>query len=163
MFGDVDAVDAFTGMVSEPHVEGTEFGELQLAMWTRQFEALRDGDRFFYANDPALDEIADQYGIDYRMTLADVIAANTDAEVDELATNVFLLDAMPVATNTGTGATADAGATTTTDDEATTDAAPTPADDPDVVGSEQRTDRPDRLRDRGGRPHGRDADGRQGA
>ena len=163
VFGDVDAVDAFTGMVSEPHVEGTEFGELQLAMWTRQFEALRDGDRFFYANDPALDEIADQYGIDYRMTLADVIAANTDAEVDELATNVFLLDAMPVATNTGTGATADAGATTTTDDEATTDAAPTPADDPDVVGSEQRTDRPDRLRDRGGRPHGRDADGRQGA
>ena len=29
---------------------GTEFGELQLAMWRTQFTALRDGDRFFYAH-----------------------------------------------------------------------------------------------------------------
>ena len=41
-------------MVAEPHVPGTEFGELQLAMWKKQFQALRDGDRFFYGNDPAL-------------------------------------------------------------------------------------------------------------
>ena len=41
-------------MVAEPHVPGTEFGELQLAIWKQQFQALRDGDRFFYANDPAL-------------------------------------------------------------------------------------------------------------
>ncbi len=93
VFSDIDTVDAFTGMVSESHIDGTEFGELQLAMWTRQFEALRDGDRFYFANDPALDAIAAEYGVDYRMTLADVIAANTDVEVDELATNVFLLDA----------------------------------------------------------------------
>ena len=36
---------------------GTEFGELQLAIWKRQFEALRDGDRFFYAADPVLGDI----------------------------------------------------------------------------------------------------------
>ena len=90
VFGDVDTVDAFTGMVAEPHVEGTEFGELQLAMWTRQFTALRDGDRFFYGNDPVLPSIADTYGIDYRRSLADVIAANTD--VDGLAANVFIVD-----------------------------------------------------------------------
>ena len=47
-------VDAFVGMVAEQHVPGTEFGELQLAIWKKQFQALRDGDRFFYANDPAL-------------------------------------------------------------------------------------------------------------
>ena len=41
-------------MVSEKHVPGTEFGALQLAMWKKQFAALRDGDRFFYANDPVL-------------------------------------------------------------------------------------------------------------
>ena len=35
IYGSVDKVDAFTGMVSEPHVPGTEFGELQLAMWKR--------------------------------------------------------------------------------------------------------------------------------
>ena len=57
IYGDVNKVDAFVGMVSEKHVPGTEFGPLQLAMWTKQFAALRDGDRFFYANDPVLDQI----------------------------------------------------------------------------------------------------------
>lgn len=95
VFGDVDSVDAFTGVVSEPHVDGTEFGQLQLAMWTRQFEALRDGDRFFYGNDPALDAIAAEYGIDCRMSLADVIVANTDVDSAELADNVFLLETIP--------------------------------------------------------------------
>ena len=37
IYGDVDALDAFTGMVSEAHVDGTEFGELQLAIWTEEF------------------------------------------------------------------------------------------------------------------------------
>ena len=53
IYGNVNNVDAFTGMVAERHVPGTEFGELQLAIWKRQFQALRDGDRFFYGNDPA--------------------------------------------------------------------------------------------------------------
>ena len=82
IFGTVDEVDAFTGMVSEPHVDGTEFGELQLAMWASQFQALRDGDRFFYGNDPVLDDIVESYGIDYQRSLADVIAANTDDRCD---------------------------------------------------------------------------------
>ncbi len=54
IYGSVNNVDAFTGMVAERHVPGTEFGELQLAIWKKQFEALRDGDRFFYRNDPGL-------------------------------------------------------------------------------------------------------------
>jgi hypothetical protein len=36
IYGEVDKVDAFVGMVSERHVPGTEFGELQLAIWTKQ-------------------------------------------------------------------------------------------------------------------------------
>jgi peroxidase len=75
--GNVDEVDAFVGMLSEPHVPGTQFGELQLAIWTQQFEALRDGDRFFYLNDPVLAAIRHLYGIDYRQTLAAIINANT--------------------------------------------------------------------------------------
>jgi len=63
IYGSVDKVDAFVGMVSEPHVAGTEFGPLQLAIWKRQFQALRDGDRFFYANDPLLSVIARVYGL----------------------------------------------------------------------------------------------------
>jgi Animal haem peroxidase len=75
--GNVDEVDAFVGMLSEPHVPGTQFGELQLAIWTQQFEALRDGDRFFYLNDPVLAVIKQFYGIDHRQTLAAIINANT--------------------------------------------------------------------------------------
>ncbi|MGH1487996.1 MAG: peroxidase family protein [Acidimicrobiales bacterium] len=91
IFVDVDTVDAFTGMVSEPHVPGTEFGELQLAMWQTQFKALRDGDRYFYENDPLLDDIAETYGIDYQRSLSEVIADNTDIKIADLPANAFLL------------------------------------------------------------------------
>jgi len=73
IYGDVDKVDAFVGMVSEKHVPGTEFGPLQLAIWKKQFAALRDGDRFFYLSDPVLQTIRQTYGIDCRHTLADLI------------------------------------------------------------------------------------------
>ena len=66
---------------------GTEFGELQLAIWKKQFEALRDGDRFFYATDPALASIDKVYGIDYRQTLAEVIKLNTGVQFQP---NVFI-------------------------------------------------------------------------
>ena len=88
IYGDVNKVDAFVGMVSEKHVRGTEFGELQLAMWKKQFEALRDGDRFFYANDPELDRIQHTYGITFRVTLSQLI--KLDAGVT-LQPNVFKL------------------------------------------------------------------------
>jgi hypothetical protein len=86
LYDDPDRLDAFVGMVSERHVPGTEMGELQAAIWRRQFEALRDGDRFFYRNDPVLEEIRRQYGIDYRKTLEQVIELNTNVNVQD---NVF--------------------------------------------------------------------------
>jgi hypothetical protein len=89
LYGDVSKLDAFMGMSAEPRVPGTEFGELQLAIWQRQFEALRDGDRFFHGNDPALALIRHKYGIDYRQNLGDVIARNSDVPRAELAGNVF--------------------------------------------------------------------------
>jgi hypothetical protein len=82
----VDRLDAFVGMVAERHVGGTEFGELQLAMWKKQFEALRDGDRFFYQNDPVLRVIGLGLGVDYRHTLAEIVKLNTDVTVPA---NVF--------------------------------------------------------------------------
>jgi hypothetical protein len=86
VYGSVDKVDAFTGMVSEPHVAGSELGELQLAIWKKQFQSLRDGDRFFYATDPALPLIRQVFGIDYRQTLGQIITRNTGATVQA---NVF--------------------------------------------------------------------------
>jgi len=82
IYGNVNNIDAFVGMVSEKHIPGTEFGPLQLAMWNTQFTRLRDGDRFFYANNPALDQIAHRYGVTYQHTLADIITLNTGTPVD---------------------------------------------------------------------------------
>jgi hypothetical protein len=81
IYGSVDRLDAFVGMVSEKHIAGTESGELQLALWKQQFTALRDGDRFFYLNDPALRDIERTYGITYRHTLAELITLDTGATV----------------------------------------------------------------------------------
>jgi Animal haem peroxidase len=89
IYGDVGSMDAFVGMVSEPPLPGREFGELQTAIWQRQFEALRDGDRFFYGNDPVLTMIRHKYGVDYRQNLGDVIARNTDVPRGRLAADVF--------------------------------------------------------------------------
>jgi hypothetical protein len=86
IYGSVSNLDGFTGMLSEAHVPGTEFGELQGAIWRHEFESLRDGDRFFYLNDPALPLIRAGFGIDYRRTLAQIIRDNTGAQV---ADNVF--------------------------------------------------------------------------
>jgi hypothetical protein len=93
IYGDVNKIDAFVGMVSEKHIEGSEFGELQLAMWRRQFQALRDGDRFFYANDPTLPLIERYLGVGYRHSLAQLIALNSDVSRSDLPANVFRLPA----------------------------------------------------------------------
>ncbi|TMB95268.1 MAG: peroxidase [Chloroflexi bacterium] len=87
IYGDVNSVDAFVGMMSEKHLKGAEFGELQLAIWKKQFEVLRDGDRFFYQVDPALPLIDAFFGIDYRHTLSDIVRLNAGLT---LPANVFL-------------------------------------------------------------------------
>ena len=92
IYGSVDDVEAFSGMVAEPHAPGSELGELQRAIWTREFQRLRDGDRFFYGNQASeLNAIKNAYGIDFRKNLGDVIAANTDLARDELPRNVFFV------------------------------------------------------------------------
>jgi hypothetical protein len=100
--GNVNAVDGFVGVIAEPHVPGTEFGELQLAIWTKQFQALRDGDRFFFENDlGTLNNIKSTYGIDFRTTLGQLIARNTDAATAAAVhDNVFLVaeDDLPAPT-----------------------------------------------------------------
>ena len=51
-----------------------------------QFDDLREGDRFFYLNDPVLRAINRSYGISYRKTLSDLIRLNTGFTVQP---NVF--------------------------------------------------------------------------
>lgn len=86
VYGSVDRLDSFVGMASERHPRGSELGELQQAMWRKQFADLRDGDRFFYLNDPALLAIGAVYGVSYRHTLSELIRLNTGTTVPA---NVF--------------------------------------------------------------------------
>jgi hypothetical protein len=89
IYGTVDEVEAFVGMVCEPNLPGSELGETQMVLWRRQFQALRDGDRYCCLADPELGEMHRRYGIDYRVTLAELIARNTDVRRSELPANVF--------------------------------------------------------------------------
>lgn len=54
IYGDVNNIDPWVGMLSEDPMEGTIFGPTVTEIMHRQFTELRDGDRFFYKNDPAL-------------------------------------------------------------------------------------------------------------
>ena len=107
IYGSVSNLDAFTGMVAEKHTTGSDFGDLQLAVWKEQFGALRDGDRFFYLNDPLQSFIRQNFGIDSRKTLAQIISLNTDIPASELAANVFkVAPAAAAVTETPLAATA---------------------------------------------------------
>lgn len=94
IYGNVNNVEAFVGMMAEPHIPGTEFGELQRAVWTHQFQWLRDGDRFFYLNDPLQDYIYQNFGINSHRTLQQIITDNTDTPI---SVNPFLAPATALA------------------------------------------------------------------
>jgi hypothetical protein len=104
VYGSVDRLDAFVGINAEPHVPGTEMGETELAMWTREFTRLRDGDRFFYGNDQGLSYIKRAFGIDFRHSLAQIIEANSELKPGDLnpTGDVFLVadDKLPPASCT---------------------------------------------------------------
>jgi len=89
IYGSPDNVDAFVGMMAEQHVAGSEMGELQQAIWKKQFEALRNGDRFFFGNNQGLNTIQGLFGVDFHTTLADVIARSSAVPRADLEDNVF--------------------------------------------------------------------------
>jgi hypothetical protein len=89
IYGSVENMDAFVGMVAEPELKGSELGELQNALWVKQFENLRAGDRFFYLNDPELLVILNKYGISYTHTLAEIITLDAGVAKTSIPGNVF--------------------------------------------------------------------------
>jgi hypothetical protein len=113
IYGSPSNMDAFVGMLAEKHLSGKEMGELQNAIWIDQFGAARDGDRFFYANDPLQSYIRNNFGIDSRVSLAQVISRNTDFAATG---NVFRIPGSPNVgagfAGSGTSASADTTATT---------------------------------------------------
>ncbi|WP_448551504.1 peroxidase family protein [Thalassotalea montiporae] len=84
----VDDIDLFTGGLAEDPLSevGSQMGELFRAMHIRQFEAFRDGDRFWYQRYLSPEELRLVEGT----TLAEVIRANTSIG-SELQDSVFYL------------------------------------------------------------------------
>ena len=95
-YGNVDDLDLWTAALAEDHVPGAAVGETLQATISDQFRRLRDGDRYWFENDPyflANPALLDQVG---GTTLADIIRRNTPigSEIDD---NAFVVggDAEP--------------------------------------------------------------------
>jgi hypothetical protein len=87
LYGDVNRIDPLIGTLAEDHLPGASVGALAVAGLTAQFIRLRDGDRFWYENDPAFspDEVA-ALG---NTRLSDIIPRNTS--ITNLQDNVFFV------------------------------------------------------------------------
>ena len=89
IFTSIDQVDLWLGLLQEDHEQGSTFGRTLHRLIVDQYTALRDGDLYYFEYDPSLsrddrDEIKS-------VTLADIIARNTNIDRDQLQDNVFVV------------------------------------------------------------------------
>ena len=89
LYGDYNKLDAWVGILSEKHLNGAILGELSMKIIERQFQLLRDGDRFYYENDPVFNE--NDLAQIQNTALHDIIMRNTSISL--MQKNVF--EAMP--------------------------------------------------------------------
>ena len=90
VYGSIDNLDPWVGMVSEYHVGSDAlFGELIMTILEEQFQVLRDGDRYYYEVDNEL--TAAQKEMVSNTTLREIIMRNTS--IDLMQDEVF--KAMP--------------------------------------------------------------------
>ncbi len=74
LYGNVDNIDLWVGLLAESHLRGASVGPTLKAIISDQFERIRDGDRLWYQNTfsgPLLQQIQNT-------SLADIIRRNTD-------------------------------------------------------------------------------------
>ena len=95
VYGTVDNIDMWVGIISEDHMPGSSMGALGTAILSTQFQRLRDGDRFFFTaddffDDPFYGSLVDLEG----HTLSQVIRLNTANAVQD---NVFFVIPEPSA------------------------------------------------------------------
>lgn len=86
LYGDVNNLDAWVGMLAESHSPDAIFGDLALRIIERQFQLLRDGDSFYYQNGDQFEE--HQMNDIANTTFHDIIMRNTT--IDLMQDNVFV-------------------------------------------------------------------------
>ncbi|RMF01458.1 MAG: hypothetical protein D6772_04780, partial [Bacteroidetes bacterium] len=84
-YRNINDIDPWVGMLAERPVPGTLFGPTLHAILTHHFSALRDGDRFYYENDPVLTDEEKNYI--KTTTFRDIIMYNTSITL--MQDNVF--------------------------------------------------------------------------
>jgi len=89
LYSSVDDIDPWVGMLVEDHMSDALFGETVMEIMVQQFQALREGDRFYYENDPGLS--ASEKSEIANTTFRDVMMRNTNLTI--VQSNVF--EAMP--------------------------------------------------------------------
>jgi len=96
LYTSVNNVDLWIGILAEDHLPGKAVGRTLNAMLMAQFQNLRDGDFYFYLNDPYLPAaMRDQIK---RTKLSDIIKRNTG--LTNIAINPFRTDSCDVEENT---------------------------------------------------------------
>ncbi|CDF77598.1 Animal heme peroxidase homologue [Chondrus crispus] len=93
-YGTVDKVEAWIGLVAEDHVSGSSLGRTMIAVWEKQFKALRDGDRFYYRNNMFDEELKDKIPrvkalFSKTSTFKSVVTRNTDIVNAEIPSRIF--------------------------------------------------------------------------
>jgi len=86
LYGSVDNIDAWVGLLAEDHVRNGSLGPTATAILIEQFTRLRDGDRFWYQNGQFS---SSDLAVIERTTLRDVLERNSGAE--GLQPNVFVV------------------------------------------------------------------------
>ncbi len=89
LYNNINDIDPWVGMLVENHMPDALFGETVMAIMIQQFQALREGDRFYYENDPVL-SVSEKTEIT-NTTFRDIIMRNTGLTL--MQSNVF--EAMP--------------------------------------------------------------------
>jgi len=85
IYEDVEAIDLYTGGLSEPPAKKSMLGEIFTEIVSEQFEALRQGDRFWYRRALSEDEV--EWVEEIR--LSDIIRANTSITSRQIQDDVF--------------------------------------------------------------------------
>ena len=93
-YGEVQYLDLWTGGLAEDHVSGAMVGETFHTIMVEQFRRLRDGDRYWFENDPYFLANPSLLAEVSATTLADVIRRNTSID-DEISSNVFSVHLPP--------------------------------------------------------------------
>lgn len=87
LYGIPDNIDPWIGALTETHLSGKAVGPLLNAILTDQFTRLRDGDRFWFENDPELS--TDEISVIKNTKLSDVLLRNSNISSSELQVDIF--------------------------------------------------------------------------